>query len=190
MPFTLTPQVDDSVYRVNLTLEDQIGERVRKLFRLNNAAGTEGVEEAMQALEALSDAALVNASASLTAEVTGASTAKGTSGDFSYVSQQLVLTFSRGHPLNANKTILSTYVIPAPVDTIRNGTQIVLGDDPVSYGAAADATETLTHLINYLEDNLVYEDITDDITVGGWTFEPDRSGFISTARIQEGVPNS
>lgn len=190
MPFTLGTVVDDATYRISLTLRDQYDEEIRKVSRLYNpAAPLEGVEDAMQAFEALTDAGLVSASATIQSAVTGASTLIGTSGVHSLVAHALVLGFDRPHPLNANKIVTTTFVIPAPVATIIAGVGFTItpGGD---FASAAGPQDALNALVAWLQNNLVYEDITGAITVGGWTYRPGRSSLITDARILEGVANT
>lgn len=191
MAFTLATEIDNAVYRINLTLEDQINEQIRKVVRLNNpAAPAEGVQAAMRAFEDMTDAALVATSASVVVGVTGASTVKGNSGDFSYVKEVIVLGFSRPHPLNAAKTATTTFSIPAPASALYSGTSIVIPASPASFAAAASVGESFAYLIDWLEDNLVFEDFTGAVTIGGWTFDAALSGIISQPRILDGVANT
>jgi hypothetical protein len=190
MAYTVGTVVTDGIYRLNTTLRDQIDEEIRKVSRLHNPGTGDNVEDAMQAFEALTDAALVGTSASITVPITGASTTIGTSGDFSYVKEVIVLTFTRAHPLNAAKVVKQTWAIPAPVQAIYTGVTINIGTDPGDFASAGGVTETLARLIGWLEDHLIYEDITGAITVGGWTYQPGMSGIISQPRILDGVPNT
>lgn len=188
MPYTIDTDVADAVYRLNTTLEDDLGEQIRKVSRVNNPAAGDTVEDMMQGFEALTDAALVGTSGSVQINVTNASAVKGTSGIFSYVSHQMVLGFERAHPLAATKTVTTTFVIPAPANALYTGTTINIGSDPGDFASASGITETLARMIGWLEDNLIYEDITGAITVGGWTWVAGRSGIVTAPRLLDGNP--
>lgn len=187
MAYTLATDVANAIYSVRTTLEDHLSEQVRKVSRLRNGGGAgENLQAAMQAFEALTDAALVNATASIVVAVSGASQTKGTD-KFSMVVLSLVLGFERAHPLNAAKTITTAFLIPAPADAIidDNGRPVYTRGE--TFTNASGPAEILGSLIDWLEDNMVYEAIDGSVTVGGWTFVDGRSGLISSASVLEGV---
>lgn len=188
MAITLANQLASAVYSVRLTHADDFGEQVRKVFKINDTGTTdEDLEAFLQAYEALTDAGIVNASASIDAGLTGANTSVGT-GEFNKVNYLLVLGFQRVHPLNAGKIATTSFAIPAPADVIVDANGAPVMTRGTGFAAAAGVSEAMGALVDYLEDNLTMTPIDGTTYVGGWTYAAGRSGLVSRASVIDGQP--
>lgn len=188
MPATLGTKIADAVYNIRMTAEDVIGERVRKVFTLANT--TNSLEDALQAYEGLQEAGTVSVSASLDAEASGFNATPSQAGLWAVTTDMLVLGFSRVSPDNPQKTWVTSFSIVSPhpdiVDTDLSP-KMVRG---VTFAMAGGRTESLGALVDFLEDSLTKESADGTIIVGGWTYDPNRSGLVRTSSLLDKNPRT
>lgn len=186
---TINPDIAESIYKVTWNSFDFMDETVRKTVRLNQETVGE-LEDVLEIFDELTSCGHSSIRASLEAVVTDFDTTAEV-GVHAKVIEQLVLVFIRQHPANANKTITTSFSIPAPVEAIVNnsgGAAIYTFPYPTATGSLVSNPDRLGYLIGWLEDNTIFEDtINQVITVGGWTFVPQRSVLVTNQRIYDGI---
>lgn len=185
MTVDITGLVLNGIYNTTSSFIDHAGESKRKVVRLANAGNIANLNNQYSALESLSLASLYKASVSQQLEVDVDASPASTGGIYSLSNIRLVLGFERGHPLNPSKIVTAGYSIPAPVNAIvsTSNPKRPVAVRGVAFADAGGATELLGALIDYLEDALTFEDVTGDITVGGWTYVESRSGLGTVAGV-------
>lgn len=171
MAITIPIAADQQVIR--LLYRDVIGEEVVKVFGVDGGALTADIESALAALDALTNAGVVKASISTASVPTGWEAAANALQNT--VGVIMVLTFTQADPVNATQTITKSFVIPAPVDALRDVDQ-----KPVTNNASLNA------LINFLITNLSFTGSDGVIRAGGWTYQRTMSGFGSVNRELDG----
>lgn len=154
--------------------KDTVGKFATKVFDLGGAIDDTTLQEIFEDLNALTNAQVTHADAG-GRTVTGMN-ASATSALQSLISVMIELTFSQVNPINAAKTVVKTFLIPAPVQVIIE-TDGTLDDGGTPGEGSLDAR--LARLIANLEDWLVYVDATDAVTVGGWTYQSGKSGLVN-----------
>lgn len=186
-PEILTP-VANGIYNVNITFRDHAEEEARKVTRLANVGGL--INAALAATADVTHAGIVRMSASSRATIDmGVAEPNITmNGLYTLVNQRLILGFQRAHPLNTSKIIIASYGIPAPQNAVVTATnpKKPLMTRGITYANAGGLDEILGSLVDYLETALTYEDITGQVTVGGWTYSEARSGLVTTNGIIDG----
>lgn len=171
----------------NLLRLNQVGaysEPAVNTIGLGDVDDTE-IEQFLTDWDAVSRAGFPSVNLSSQREVTGMSAAATSNDGLSQVSDFLELVFYQAHPLNAAKTITKSVQLRAPSSVVVNGTNgalIVAGTE----GDRSSADESLRGVINYLAAHLIYEDVTGDITIGGWTWDSTRSKFGGSPFIADG----
>jgi len=158
---------------VRLLYRDVIGEEVLKVFGVDGATTDEDLASALDAIDVVTNAGVVKASISSAAVPTGFAAA--TNALQNTVAIIMVLTFTQADPVDATQTITKSFVIPAPVDTLRDTDQ-----KPVTTSTSLNA------LINFLIDNLTFVGADGVIRAGGWTYNRSMSGFGSVNRELDG----
>lgn len=190
MAITIANGLTDGLFNIRMTIQDSIGEQIRKVFKLyDDGTPGEDLEAAMQAFEALTDGGIVSASASLDAGLTGAN-ATPTAGDYDKTAWILMLGFERPHPLNSAKTAVTSFAIPAPDDAVIDADGRPVMTRGIGFTASAAPGEALGSLVDYLEDNLVMIPIDGVAYRGNWTYAPGRTALVSRAAIFDGSPLS
>lgn len=171
MAVTIPAAADQRVVR--LLYEDVIGEQVVKTFGVDGATADVDLQSALDALDALTNAGVVKASISTAAVPTGFAAA--TNALQNTVGIIMALTFTQADPVNATQTITKSFIVPAPVDALRDVDQ-----KPVTNNASLNA------LINFLVGNLAFTGSDGVIRAGGWTYQRTMSGFGSVNRELDG----
>lgn len=177
MPPTLATSVEDAVYRLTMPLLDFQNEKIRKQFRVANV--DDMLQTALRHFDNLTQAKADDPTASIDAGLTGFKTTAGSGTVESRIANFITLTFSKAHPLNANKTVYAYFTILAPATAIVNETTkaLIIDTETGEIGtttttAATNLPEQLGALVNWLEDALIYTAVNDTDYVGGWDFQP------------------
>lgn len=172
------------VVTVRAALADHFSETASKVFTLDGGISDATLVQVIEDMEALTNAAFSSMNVSAARSVSSLRSTPVNALERN-ISVFITLTFTRANPLNAAKTIVKAFTIPAPVASAINS------DGSLNVGSVvstpATAQEHLARLIDRLEDNLVYEDASGAITAGGWTFVPSRSGAATTANVIDGA---
>jgi hypothetical protein len=171
MPVTVGGIADQRVVR--LLYRDVIGEEVTKVFGLDGGALDADIGTLLTNLDLLTNAGVVKSSISTQVVPTGYAAA--TNALQNTVGIIMALTFTQADPVDATQTITKSFIVPAPVDTLRDTDQ-----KPVTGDTALNA------LIAYLEDNLAFTGNDGVIRAGGWTYQRAMSGFGSVNRELDG----
>lgn len=189
MAFTIGADMDDTAgldFDIRLEQSDALAETIRKIFSVRNVGGD--VQNAMRAYEGATQASIDSAGVAIQAVVTGASTTIGTAGLFPKIGDQLVLGFSRPHPVVAGKLVKKAFVIPAPhpdvYDTTTKKPVMIRGEAFVD-ALAADRPTALGSLVDWLEDALLYEH-DGTVYAGSFTYSDALSGLIGQSREYDG----
>lgn len=154
--------------------KDTVGKFATKVFDLGGSIDDTTLQEIFEDLNALTNAQVTHADAG--GRIVTGMNASPTSALQSLISVMIELTFSQVNPINAAKTVIKTFLIPAPVQVIieSDGT---LDDGGTPGEGSLDAR--LARLIVNLQDWLVYVDATDGVTVGGWTYQSGKSSLVN-----------
>lgn len=171
MAITIPAAADQRVVR--LLYEDVIGEQVVKTFGVDGATLDADLATALGQLEVLTNAGVQKASISTASVPTGWGAA--TNALQNTVGIIMALTFTQVDPVNAGQTITKSFIIPAPVDALRDVDQKPITNDA-----------NLNGLISFLEDNLAFTGSDGVIRAGGWTYQRTMSGFGSVNRELDG----
>lgn len=117
--------------------------------------------------------------------VSGMSAAPASQDALSKVNDMISLNFTQVHPLNPALMVSKSVQVRAPSSVVigTNGALVVAS----TVGDRSSADENLRGLISFLEANLIYEDITGAITIGGWTWDAAGSAYISSGAVIDGV---
>jgi len=186
MAYTVTPTPTLNAYvQTNLRQVDFTGEPIVKNFLLYNANNAARYQEAMQAYESISQPGIASASVSQKLIVSSQNTTAGSGGAFPKSGDVLILAFTREHPVSsmAGTILTAEFAIIGPHDDIV-GTPVegeplapvmVRG---VAFSAAADRTEELGALVDWLEDALVVT-ILKTRYPGDWTYSAAKTRFAS-----------
>lgn len=168
---------------VRASMLDSMGEDANKIFTIGGTVTDEELVDFLGWFETLTNGAFGKVTVSSSRVVTGMRPTP-VSQLYNLLANFMVLTFSQAHPLNATKTIRKSFVIPA----IR---ALAVAAGGVPDVGSVNATPTLlpdylANVIDFLEDNLVYEDIAGDVTIGGWTFQPSMSSLATASSVIDG----
>lgn len=160
-------------------------EEATTVTTLDGAAVDADVEQYLNDLDAVSTAGTPVVSLSARRQVTGMAATPVSQTFASSIANVLVLTFSQPHPLNAAKVINKSVQVRSPIAGVigTDGALIIAS----VVGDRSSPDENLRGMINFLEDNLVYEAIDSSITVGGWTFNLAKSAFVTAASVIDGA---
>lgn len=123
------------------------------------------VEQLLQFMDDLSNAQMIGWK-------WGDRAASGFAGSASSSSQNLVsafmvLNFAKVHPLNASETVQKSWVLPAYLDTLRDGAN----QPDVGTPGTGTIQEKLGTIVALLEDNLAYKAADGAYYNGGWTYQ-------------------
>lgn len=180
--------VIEATASINLLRLNQLGaysEPAVNTIALGDIDDTEA-ETFLQDWDAVSRAGFPRVTLTGERAVTGMAATPTSNDALSKVSDFLELVFYQVHPLNADKIITKSVQLRAPSSVVVNGTTgalIVAGTE----GDRSSADESLRGVINYLAAHLIYEDVTGDITIGGWTWDSTRSKFGGSPFIADGL---
>lgn len=160
-------------------------ESATNVISIDGAAADADVEAFLDDVAAVSEAGMPRVTLSAERIVTGLTATPGFDSPLSQVNNMLVLSFSQAHPLNAALTISKSVQLRAP-------NAAVIGEDGALVvasvvGDRSSKDENLRGAINFLEANLIYEAIDGSITVGGWTWNPSKSGYVSAPAVIDGA---
>lgn len=183
---TISPNIE-SLYRFSWTAFDAYGETLRKVSRIfNDPEALADMQDVISAFDEITQVGYRTVTASIEAVVTDFDLSAEV-GVNAKVSEGLQLVFTRNHPANANIPVTNTFFIPGPVEAITDATTlrpVYTFPYPTTLASVTTNPDRLGFIIGYLEDNLIHEDtINNVITVGGWTYSPGRSVFVTKARI-------
>lgn len=160
-------------------------ETATNVISVDGAADDTETEVFLDDVAAVSEAGMPSVTLSAQRLVTGLTATPGFDSPLSQVNNMLVLSFSQAHPLNAALTISKSVQLRAPNAAVI-GTDGALVIASV-VGDRSSKDENLRGVINYLESNLIYEAIDGSITVGGWTFNPSKSGYVAAPSVIDGA---
>lgn len=155
--------------------EDIDGEPIIQTIALDSTVTDADVVSMVDALDALSNAKIVKASVSVARGITGTKAAAVAALRPS-VYERAILTFAKTNPVNAAKESLRSVGIPAFINGIKSGSHPNL------------ANVDLSGLTTLLEDNLDMVGADGTHYPGGWTYDNDRSGFITATSKTDGLP--
>jgi|ERR1044071_4899137 hypothetical protein len=182
MAATISATPNETIFR--MTFRDVFGEEVIKTTVLGGAIDDEGIENIFNNLDALSNAAIVNAKVSNSRTVTGLK-ANPLNALERNVSNQLVLTFAKANPLNASAPFVNkSFIIPAYVASVQNTETNEIIADLTPTGSTAP--EQLGNLINVLADNLQYQGANGTYYPGDWLWDVAASGFGTVPNVIDG----
>lgn len=173
MAVTIGATPDTAIIR--LQYEDVHGEQVIKSFEIDGAAADVDIETAMTALNAIANPGVLKAALVPSRLMTGWSVASAASQNS--VAMIMALTFQKTDPVNANKTVYKSFIVPGWLDGLKD-----VDSKPVTNSANLNA------LISFLEDNLNYVGADGTNYPGGWTYNRSRSGFGATSREIDALP--
>lgn len=159
-------------------------ESATNVIAIDGAAVDADVEQFLDDMDAVSAAGMPRVTLSAERLVSGIATTPAFQSPLSQINNMLVLSFSQPHPLNAALTISKSVQVRAPVVTVigTDGALIVAS----VVGDRSSADENLRGIITFLEDNLIYEAIDASITVGGWTYNASKSGYVAAPSVIDG----
>src|ERR1044071_8509084 len=161
MAATISATPNETIFR--MTFRDVFGEEVIKTTVLGGAIDDEGIENIFNNLDALSNAAIVNAKVSNSRTVTG----------------------SKANPLNASAPFVNkSFIIPAYVASVQNTETNEIIADLTPTGSTAP--EQLGNLINVLADNLQYQGANGTYYPGDWLWDVAASGFGTVPNVIDG----
>lgn len=173
MPVSLAAGTSERVVR--LLYRDVIGEEVTKVFPVDGAVVDADLATALTNLDNLTNAGVVKSSVSSQIVPTGwqgaANALQNTVGII------MVLTFQQADPVDATQTITKSFIVPAPLDGLRDTTD----QKPVA------GNTDLNALIAFLEANLSFTGADGVVRAGGWTYNRTASGFGSVNRELDGI---
>lgn len=180
MPATIGATPDYATLRIVWT--GGLNETTTKNIPVDGAVADADLELFFDDLDGASQAIMTGSVAGFNRQVTGLNDTISVPAEQALVNNNLVLTFFRGHPDNALYEITRSIQIPAPAVAARDsvGKPIVA----TVVGDRSSADENLRGIVDFLEDNLIYQNpVTNVVTVGGWTFDLNRSGYIAKPAI-------
>ncbi len=160
-------------------------EPATNVVTLGSGVADADIETYMDDVAAVSEAGIPRATLSGERFITGLTPTPGFDSPLSQVNNMLVLSFSQPHPLNAALTITKSVQLRAP-------NAAVIGDDGALIvasvvGDRSSKDENLRGVVNFLQDNLVYEAIDGSLTTGGWTFNEAKSAYVSAPSVIDGA---
>lgn len=183
MAATIGAAATSAVIRVRMT--DVQGEDVNKVFVLDGAVTDEDLEHLLDALDALSNAAITACTVSRVFNVTGL-TPSATNALERNVSNQIVLTFEKESPINSAATVSRSFIIPAFVSAAQDPTTgAILRSEPAL--DPATAPEWMWDLIETLSAELQYEAADGDFYPGSWTYQPLKSSAVTVPNVIDGA---
>lgn len=149
---------------LRIQFKDVDGEEVIKVVSLDGAMTDADIVVLMTSLDALTNAGVLKASVVTSRPITGFSAASSAAQNtIGYI---MALTFEKANPLNANKTVRKSFIVPAPPDALKDTDK-----KPVEGNTALD------DIISGLEDWLNYLGVDGTYYPGGWTYNRSASGF-------------
>lgn len=160
-------------------------EPATNVIPIDGAAVDADVEQFLDDVAAVSEAGMPRVTLSGERIVTGLTATPGFDSPLSQVNNMLVLSFSQTHPLNPALTINKSVQLRAPnAAVIGDGGALVVAS---VVGDRSSKDENLRGVINFLEANLIYEAVDASITVGGWTYNPSKSGYVAAPSVIDGL---
>lgn len=164
-------------YRViRLELEDVDAERVIKTFEVAGTTTNADIATMLDAFAVISNCKVVRCTVSNVYEVT----------DIAPVAQNILqnsvgmileMVFTKTDPVNAAKTLVRGFVVPAYLNALKD-TDLLTVTNNASLNAVRD----------FLIANLTVKVADGTYTSGGWTFNRARSRFGSTLRKTDALP--
>lgn len=172
------------IANIRLNLLGAWDEPATNVISVDGAAVDADIEAFLDDYAAVSEAGLPRVTVSAERIVTGLTATPGFQSPLSQVNNMLVLSFSQPHPLNAALTVTKSVQVRAPNAAVigTDGALVVAS----VVGDRSSKDENLRGLINFLEDNLVYEAIDGSITAGGWTWNEAKSGYVAAPSVIDG----
>lgn len=173
MAIDIAAASDETIIRI--THRDVKGEEVVKTFSLDGGIDDVDIEAFLTAYEGLTNAGIVDAAVITRRPITGFGAA--TNALQNVVSAILALTFEKVNPINADKTVSKSFVIPAFVDALQDTTD----KKPV------ESSSPLNDVVSFLETYLNYEGADGELYPGGFAYNRNKSGFGTVNRELDGL---
>lgn len=172
MAIDIAAASDETVIR--MTVRDVKGEEVVKTFSLDGGIDDTNIEAFLTAFDAVTNGGVVDAAVITRRPVTGFAAA--TNALQNLVSAILALTFTKVNPINADKTVTKSFIIPAYVDTLQD----------TDLKPVEDSTP-LNAVISFLETYLNYEGADGVLYPGDFDYNRTKSGFGTVNREIDGL---
>ena len=178
----------NGIYNTTIRFFDHAGEQATKITRLGNAGDADNLDDALAIVGLLTHAGVSSMSVKQDLETDVSNVSVSQTGLYTLAKLRLVLGFQRVHPLNPGKILTAGYSIPAPINEIVTATnpKRPLMTRGTTLAAAATPATRLGALVDWLETALTYEDVSNVIHVGGWTYVDSRSGLATVAGVIDG----